>query len=48
MLKEEESVRLCVFMHVCFVRQLPLAVLSDIWQDDFFGLWSGRARRALR
>lgn len=35
MLEEEESVRLFVFLYVCFVRWFPLAVLSDIWQGDF-------------
>lgn len=35
MLEEEESVRLFMFLYVCFVRWFPLAVLSDIWQGDF-------------
>lgn len=43
---EEESACLCVFMWVCFVRRLPLAALSDIWQGDF--LACGQAERGKR
>lgn len=35
MLEEEESVGLCVFILVCFVRWFSLATLSDIWQGNF-------------
>lgn len=48
-LQEEESVCLCMFIYVYFVCRVPLAALSDIWQDDFLACGQAeRGRRSVR